>query len=462
MNDYLENPLILIIFGITGDLSQRKLLPALYHLVKRHELPPQTKIVGVSRHKVAIADVYTSLHERIHGNDFDNAVAEQLQDMTEMVQLDLDAPDDYVQFKERLRELSDELGSGVSRIYYLSIPAQAFVTVVHNLGKTGHHEPFSLDSERPRLLVEKPFGYDTASAKTLVQAADEHFGEQQTFRIDHYLAKETAQNMLTFRFQNPLFQTIWNKEHIASIHVVAHETIGIENRATFYEQTGALRDFIQSHLIQLLALITMEKPAQLESAAIHSEKIRLLDSIKAIEPHEVARLATRGQYDTYKAEVHNKDSHVETFARLQLTVDNDQWRGVPMIVESGKGLHEKCSHIRVVFRPSPEAPADNVLEFRIQPREGITLSLQAKRPGLDMETETVQMEFDYTSAYGQTADAYERVIVDAVRGDQSLFSSAAEVLSSWRIVENVLQQWKKSDNDLIVYPVGSAAPDIAR
>lgn len=460
MNDYLENPLILIIFGITGDLSQRKLLPALYHLAKRHELPENTRIVGVSRHKTTVSAVYERLHERINGNDFDNAVAEQLHDMTEMVQLDLDNLEDYVNFNERLHEISDQLGSGVSRIYYLSIPAQAFVTVVHNLGKAGHHEPFGLDGERPRLLVEKPFGYDTQSAKTLVHAADEHFGEQQTFRIDHYLAKETAQNILTFRFQNPLFQTIWNKKHIASIHVIAHETIGIENRATFYEHTGALRDFIQSHLIQLLALITMEKPEQLDSGAIHAEKLKLLDSIKTIEPHEVHQLATRGQYDSYRSEVDNQSSSVETFARLQLTIDNDRWREVPMVVESGKALHEKCSRISVTFRSTPDAKADNVLDFRIQPREGITLSLEAKRPGLDMETENVQMEFDYNRSYGQTADAYERVIVDAIRGDQSLFSSAAEVLSSWRIIENVLQEWTKSSEKLLIYPVGSQASDI--
>ena len=460
MNDYLENPLVLIIFGITGDLSQRKLLPALYHLVKRHELPEHTKIVGISRHKTPVSEVYKHLHERIHGNDFDKAVAEQLHDMTEMVQMDLTNLDDYVDLREHLRETSDLLGSGVSRIYYLSIPAQAFVSVVHNLGEAGHHEPFGLDGERPRLLVEKPFGYDSSSAKTLVQAADEHFGEQQTFRIDHYLAKETAQNILTFRFQNPLFQTIWNKKHIASIHVVAHETIGIENRATFYEQTGALRDFLQSHLIQLLALVTMEKPAQLESSAIHAEKLRLLNHIKAIAPHEVRQLTARGQYDSYRQEVGNETSNVETFARLQLTIDNDQWREVPMIIESGKALHEKSSRITVTFRSNPDAKGENVLDFRIQPREGITLSLQAKRPGLDMETETVNMEFDYNRSYGQTADAYERVIVDAIRGDQSLFSSAAEVLSSWRIVENVLQDWKKTSDTLVIYPVGSSASDI--
>lgn len=461
MNDYLDRPFILVIFGITGDLSQRKLLPALYHLVKHRQLPERMKIVGISRHKVPVSEVYESLHHKIHGEDYDKAIVEQLHHATEMLQVDLDNPDDYARLLEDLRVMSDELGPGVSRLYYLSIPAQAFVNVVHHLGEARHHEPFGQDGERPRLLVEKPFGYDTASAETLVKAADEHFGEQQTFRIDHYLAKETAQNILTFRFQNPLFQSIWNTKHIESIQIVAYETIGIENRVAFYEQTGALRDILQSHLMQLLALITMEKPAALESHDIHKSKLRLLESIDTIAADEVETRAIRGQYDSYKSEVANQHSHVETFARLHLKIDNEQWRGVNVTIETGKALHEKCTEIIVRFRASEDAPGTNTLIFRVQPQEGITLSLQAKRPGLSKETETVKMDFDYDRAfYGLTGDAYERVIIDAVRGDQSLFATASEVLTSWRIVENVLKHWSESGEGLRIYPVGSPASDI--
>ncbi len=461
MNSYLDRPFILVIFGITGDLSQRKLLPALYHLVKHRQLPERMKIVGISRHKVPVSEVYKNLHLKIHGDDYDKAVVEQLHEATEMLQVDLDKHEDYVRLLEDLRVMSDELGAGVSRLYYLSIPSQAFVQVVHHLGEAKHHEPFGMDGERPRLLVEKPFGYDTASAQTLVHAADEHFGEQQTFRIDHYLAKETAQNILTFRFQNPLFQSIWNTRHIESIHIVAYETIGIENRVTFYEQTGALRDILQSHLMQLLALITMEKPAALESHDIHKAKLRLLESIDTISTDDVETRAIRGQYDSYKTEVGNPHSHVETFARLHLNIDNEQWRGVNVSIETGKALHEKCTEIMVRFRASEDAPGTNTLTFRVQPQEGITLSLQAKRPGLSKETETVTMNFDYDRAfYGLSGEAYERVIIDAVRGDQSLFATSAEVLTSWRIVENVLQYWSKSGRGLRIYPVGSVAHDI--
>ncbi|PID30565.1 glucose-6-phosphate dehydrogenase [Candidatus Saccharibacteria bacterium] len=461
MSDYLDKPLVLVIFGITGDLSQRKLLPALYHLIKHQQLP-EIKIVGISRKEIPVSEVYKNLHQKIYGSDYDQAVVEQLYRATEMVQVDLDNSADYEKLLQRLRIVSDELGPGVSRLYYLSIPSQAFVTVVHHLGETNHHEPFEQDSERPRLLVEKPFGFDTASAKTLVQAADEHFGEQQTFRIDHYLAKETAQNILTFRFQNPLFQTIWNTKHIESIRIVAYETIGIENRAGFYEQTGALRDLLQSHLMQLLALITMEKPAALESHDIHRTKLRLLESIDAIAEDEVETRAIRGQYDSYKTEVANAESHVETFARLHLNINNEQWRGVRVTIETGKALHEKCTEITVRFRANEDAPGTNTLAFRVQPQEGITLSLQAKRPGLSKNTETVKMDFDYEREfYGLAGEAYERVIIDAIRGDQALFATAEEVLTSWRIVENVLRAWAKNGDGLHIYPVGAPAADIS-
>ena len=461
MNDYLNKPFILIIFGITGDLSQRKLLPALYHLIQHRQLPEKIKIVGVSRQRIPVSSVYQSLHLRIHGDDYDRTIVQKMTDATEMLQIDMENSDDYTRMLEKLRVMSDSMGPGVSRLYYLSIPAQAFVSVVHLLGETCHHEPFELEGERPRLLVEKPFGYDLSSADKLVRAADEHFGEQQTFRIDHYLAKETAQNILTFRFQNPLFQSIWNRKHIDSIRIVAYETIGIEKRVAFYEQTGALRDILQSHLMQLLALITMEKPEALESHDIHKSKLRLLESIEVISAEEVRKKAIRGQYDNYRAEVANPVSRVETFARLHLDIDNELWRGVEVMIETGKALHEKSTQIEVKFRASDDAPGTNILTFRVQPQEGITLSLQAKRPGLAKETDTVKMEFDYDRAFfGPTGDAYERVIIDAIRGDQSLFATAAEVLTSWRIVENVLDYWSNSGEDLVIYPVGSFASDI--
>jgi len=458
--DYRDKPLLLVIFGVTGDLAQRKLLPALYNLKRKHQLPENLHIVGLSRQAVEVNEIYDKLRETLAGKEFDEEIVKYLISVTEMAQLDMDNPEAYVALRTHLHDVTRELGSSISRLYYLSIPSQAFKTVVSNLGAAGHNEPFSEDMDRPRILVEKPFGYNTASAKDLIETIDTNFGEQQTFRIDHYLAKETAQNILTFRFQNPLFQSIWNTRHIDSIRISAYETIGIEGRANFYEKTGALRDFLQSHLLQLLALITMENPGKLDSTNIHRSKLRLLDSIATIEPEDVASQATRGQYVGYRREVENDQSCTETFARLKLHIDNEQWRGVNVTIETGKALAEKVSEVAVHFRPTPESNGTNALIFRLQPREGITLLLQAKQPGLQDETEQVDMDFDYSKSFGGTSEAYERVIIDAVRGEQALFASSAEVLSSWRIVENVLEAWENSDNGLRMYEIGTSAHEI--
>lgn len=457
--DYRDKSLLLVIFGVTGDLAQRKLLPALYHLQQKGELPAQTRIVGISRRKVSVQSVFKPVISYLESS-YDKRSLEEVMDMTEMVEMDVASPKDYESLLVRLKDLSEEIGPGVSRLYYLSIPANAFIEIVSNLGKTGHQHPFPTDMDQPRLLVEKPFGRDTKSARELVEVADQNFGEQQTFRIDHYLAKETAQNILTFRFGNPLFQSIWNARHISEIHICAHETIGIENRVEFYEHTGALRDIIQSHLLQLLALITMEAPAELDSQNIHKSKLRLLESIKTIETGQVNDKTVRGQYHSYRTEVNNPKSVTETFARLQLEIDNEQWRGVKVVLETGKALSEKNTQVLVKFRANETASGTNALIFRLQPKEGITLLLQAKQPGIYNDTDEVEMDFDYERSFGGTAEAYERVIIDAIRGDQSLFASAEEVLSSWRIVENVLTKWAKNDAELTTYDVGANAKNL--
>lgn len=454
MPDYHEQPLLLVIFGISGNLARRKLMPALYQLLKRGDLPEHFRVVGISRKDYHLDQLFTDVQSYLP-DDVDSQVIDRLRDSTVIIQLDLRESKAYVELRSQLTVASEELGGNTTRLYYLSIPAQAFGGVVRSLGETGHNVPFENETTQPRLLVEKPFGYDTTSAQALITAADEHYVETQIYRIDHYLAKETAQNILTFRFNNPLFQTIWNARHIDRIAIGAYETIGIEGRADFYEKTGALRDILQSHLLQLLALIMMEQPAKLESSDIHRAKLRLLDSISPIDASSVNEKADRGQYDRYRSEVGNPESLTETFARLKLTVDNEQWRGVPVILETGKALERKCTEIAVHFRESTESVGDNTLTFRLQPSEGITLSLQAKRPGMTNTTDTVAMEFDYAKSFvGGTAEAYERVILDAVRGDQSLFASGSEVMASWRIVENVLSEWSKNDQGLKIYPIG--------
>ena len=457
--DHLKRPLILVIFGITGDLAQRKLLPALYQLLKAGDLPLQLHIVGISRRDVTKDDVYANLASFVGEPDFNGDLLQHLKDCTEMVQMDLLNEDAYRELLEHLQEVESGYEDGASRLYYLSIPSQAFTPIIRLLGATGHNAPL-VSGDAPRLLIEKPFGYDLASAKELVGVLNENFGEGQIYRIDHYVAKETVQNILVFRFQNPLFESIWNSQHIDHISIVAFEQLDIEGRANFYEQTGALRDLIQSHLLQLLAITTMRRPAQLESVDIHTAKFDLLSAVRPIAPDEVGSKAIRGQYEGYRDEVGKADSNVETFARLELAIDNDQWRGVPIVLETGKALDAKRTAVTISFRQSDDTPEEsNQLVFRIQPAEGITLRLQVKRPGIKTITDRADMDFDYTKSFNdRPAEAYERVIVDAIRGDQTLFATAAEVIRSWEIVENVLEQWSRGGDDLRYYSKGSIGP----
>jgi glucose-6-phosphate 1-dehydrogenase len=457
--DHLKRPLVIVIFGITGDLAQRKLLPALYNLLKERDLPEQLHVVGISRRDVTKDEVYAGLKSFVGEQHYSTTIERKLKSSTEMIQMDLLNEDAYRELLEHLRSIEAGYDEGISRLYYLSIPSQAFTPIIQLLGKTGHNAPLE-SGDAPRLLIEKPFGYDLVSAKELIRVLSEYFGEGQIYRIDHYVAKETVQNILTFRFQNPLFESVWNKHHIDSISVVAREQIDIEGRANFYEQTGALRDLIQSHLLQLLAITTMGRPSELESEAIHASKLELLKAIRPIKPDEVEKLAVRGQYEGYRTEVKNGDSNIETFARLELAIDNDQWQGVPVRLETGKALDSKCTEITVSFRQEDGAPeVQNSLVFRIQPREGITLRLQTKRPGIRTITDSADMDLDYARSFSERpAEAYERVIVDAIRGDQTLFASAREVIRSWEIIEDVLSRWLRDGHDLLFYKKGSAGP----
>jgi len=458
--EYRDKPLLLVIFGITGDLAHRKILPALYRLLERGDLPEKFSVVGVTRQEYTVDKLYEDFSRRC-GSECDGDVLAKLRAATTLQTLDMEVEQSYSALRDALETASSQLGQNAHRVYYLSIPAQAFIGVIDHLGRSGHSDSFANEVEPPKLLIEKPFGYDLASAKALVDAATAHYSEEQLYRIDHYLAKETAQNILTFRFNNPLFQTIWSTKHIDRISISAYESIGIEGRKNFYEQTGALRDVIQSHLLQLLALITMEQPGTLDSAGIRRAKRRLLDAITPIAPEAVQTSAVRGQYEGYRDEVQNPTSSTETFAKLSLEIDNEQWRGVAVEVAAGKALSERSSQIAVHFRAAHEQPGSNTLLFRLQPSEGITLTLEAKTPGLGSDTEVVDMTFDYATAFEtQNAEAYERVIVDALRGDQSLFLSSEEVLTCWQIVENVIHEWQSSDQKLIPYVQDSKPAEI--
>lgn len=447
----MESPVLFVIFGVSGDLSRRKLLPALYRLIEQKGLPQNYQVVGVSRQLDYTVD--TLIHNTMrYLPEADGSVLAGLKDHITIVHNTLSTPKDAETLRETLSDYSAQLGNDVTRIYYLSVPPNAFKPLVTLLGDAEHAKPFANERNTPRILVEKPFGYDQGTAQELIAIADSKFGEGQIYRIDHYLARETAQNILVFRFQNALFESVWNDHHIAHINVVTHESIDIEGRASFYEQTGAVRDIIQSHLLQVAALIMMQRPAVFDSASIHEAKLQLLSSIIPAKPGT----SVRGQYKGYKQAVGNNDSTTETFARLDLTVDNDQWRNTRLTLETGKALNEHCAYVEVVFRPYAETATPNTLIFRLQPTEGITLQVQAKQPGPSNTTKTVEMEFDYGKSFtSKSAQPYERVVRDAIKGDQTLFASGKEVLASWKVVDTLLAAWAEDSNGLAAYEPGA-------
>ncbi|MGI9027547.1 MAG: glucose-6-phosphate dehydrogenase [Candidatus Saccharimonadales bacterium] len=450
---------IFVIFGITGDLAKRKLLPSLYQLLDMGLLSERFRIVGTTRRATEIDEVIAELKStlianNIHAND---SVLKKLQGMMRMVHMDIAKTEDYGLLKQELDKIEDDIGLCLNRLFYMAVPPNMFEQVVTGLGTSSLNNGCQHQASQSRLLIEKPFGSNTTSAIELIKKLETVFTEQSIYRVDHYLAKETVQNILTFRLNNPIFRAIWDRHSIDSIVITASEQIGIEGRANFYEGTGALRDLIQSHLLQLLALTTMEDPNDRSSEAIHAAKLTLLEAITPIAPADVDSQTVRGQYATYKTEVGNPNSQTETYAAITLAIDNERWRGVHVLLQTGKAMAEKRTEITLTFKSRVTGSTDkNRLTLRVQPDEGINLSLLAKKPSLINETEIVQMGFSYSSSFsGTQPDAYERVLVDAIRGDKTLFTTDKEVLASWLIIDGVLQEWADNKQPLLMYDNGS-------
>jgi glucose-6-phosphate 1-dehydrogenase len=467
MNAASNEPLmsgLLVVFGITGDLAHRYLLPALYQLERQKLLPDEFEIIGATRRSAEVPLLLDGIEAELKasGQTADPATLASLGRRLRIVTMDPTKAADYANLKATLDELENERGVCLNRLFYLAIPPQIYGPVVDLLGSSGLNSGCQHGAADSRLMVEKPFGYDLTSATELVERLHHSFSERQIFRIDHYLAKETAQNILVFRFANPIFQAVWNRQHVTSLTITAAETIGIEGRVAFYENVGALRDFVQNHLLQLLAITTMAEPAVLDSSHTHAEKLKLLKAITPIQPNEVTQRAVRGQYRGYREEVGNPDSTTETFARLKLDISNNTWRGVPVTLQTGKRLNERSTTITLTFGASGSSAPANTLTFRIQPNEGIAVELLAKEPGLDQHTKPVEMAFSYAESFGPAPqpNAYERVLMDGIRGDQTLFTTSDEVLTSWRIVDSVVKEWAKSSDGLIIYEPGTPAANI--
>jgi glucose-6-phosphate 1-dehydrogenase len=422
-------PTALVIFGVTGDLSGRYLLPALSEICRGSGIRTHLHIIGTSRQAVLAEDVLKD-------------AAKELSGQFQVIQLDYDRTGDFHKLKERLE------GLAVSQvIFYFALPPDAVLPVVHKLGEAG------LNGPEYKLLMEKPFGTDYATAKKLIEEIDNYFKEEQVFRIDHYLAKEMAQNIAVFLGANALFRGVWNNTFIEEIEIVAEEELGAEGREKFYEQTGALRDVLQSHLLQLAALTLMEPcPDLFDFSMMQRRRLEALEDLELV-PDSVIK----GQYDGYRQQVGNPDSNVETFVSLELRSRNPHWKGVPIRLATGKKLNRKLTEIRVYFKKSQSAQS-NLLRLRVQPKEGVEIDLWVKKPGYDQELEKLPLDFNYQQYFDRLPDAYEQVIVDAMRGRSSLFAGSGEVLASWRILEPLLKDWQ--DRHPVIYKSGAATEDI--
>lgn len=418
----------LVIFGITGDLARRKLLPALANVIEAGGADDLT-IVGVSRRPVEQFAVLGDHHTQLSGT-------------TSLLQMDLDNPDDYVKLRDSLAAGQDE-----QVLFYLSVPPESAAGIIENLGHAGLNGPTN------KLLLEKPFGRDHASAQTMIDRTAAYFNESQIYRIDHYLAKEMAQNIVTFRSRNAIFSYLWSSEYIERIEVIALESLTIEGRAAFYEQTGALRDIVQGHLLQLLALTLAPLGDGFSWDELPERRRRALSALQIADPAH----AIRGQYDTYREEVGNLDSTVETFVSLELRSDDPAWQGIPLALTTGKALSRKKTEVRVHFRRQNDDQS-NYLLFKIQPDEGITIDLVTKKPGYDQEVEHQKLSYIYPSSE-RLPDAYEQVLVDAINSDKSLFATSGEVLRAWEIVAPLQAAWSGSDG-LRHYATGADARTI--
>jgi len=450
------DPAILVIFGITGDLSRKKLLPSLYQLFKGDLLPEETVILGLTRQDLNADQILKNVELCINEEDglCDPKALNKIKQRLNILQIDISKLGEFKKLKTALDEADKKAGKKLNRLFYMSVPPKVTENIAEQLGKHG------MSGEQSRLLIEKPFGYDYKSAKKLIKTVSKYFDENQIYRIDHYLAKETVQNILVFR-KNNIFEKIWDGKNISQITITAFEKLDIEGRKVFYEETGALRDLIQSHLLMLLAISILQITDELNSVSLHKAKLKALSSINSIHPSELITNTVRGQYLGYKNEVDNPNSNIETFAAIKLRSSSKRWHNTDFILQTGKALDNKLTEIEVVFRPNSENEIPNKLTFRIQPHEDIKLTLFVKQPGFEQEIKSASLTLNYKTENidVEHPDAYERVMVDAFKSDRSLFSTSEEILASWKIVDPIIKNWTSNSNNLEFYKKGSSGPD---
>jgi len=474
-NIKVKLPTTIVVFGGAGDLSKRKLLPAFFSLYAKNILPDKFSLIGVSRSnrdnnefknivKNSVLN-YSKYQEKISEEKLDEFL-----DFVCYLPGKFEDIETYKKLAEQLLKIDERLGVCSNKLFYLAVPPKNYEIILKNLDKSGLTIPCSKEEGWTRVLIEKPFGSDYETAKHLDKLLGELFLEEQIFRIDHYLAKETIQNILTFRFTNALFEPIWNNEYIEKMEIKLLEKLDVSGRGAFYDGIGALRDVGQNHILQILAAITMENPIKLDAEHIRARREELLSSLRLVKKNNISKFVIKGQYEGYKQEIGVKEnSETETYFKLKTFLDNERWKGVSFILESGKALFEAKTEVKIYLKEQKPCfcssvhekhKHQNVITFRIQPKEAIYIDFFIKKPSLVMDYQKKELCFEYGSDIlsSMIPDAYEKILFDCMMGDQTLFASTKEIMASWKFITSILKGWENINP--VLYEKGSCGPGI--